>query len=431
MRYRVIADRVLTMDDQQETYSPGQVTWEDGRIVSVGSDQGDRIPVDQVIQVPGSTVMPGFLNGHNHAAMSLLRGLADDSPFFSWLTDHIWPAEAKLTPDDIYLGTMLAAAEMIRSGTVGFADMYYEVDRVAEAVMESGLRAWIARGLVGDQDPGDEKLSSAIAFAERWRVRGRGRIVPMLGPHAPYTCTPDYLARVSEAARDHDLGIHIHLAESADEIAQMKANYGRSPIQLAAEAGIFSVRTLIAHGVHIVEDDMVYLENLVGGVISCPVSNAKLGNGILPYQMLARHGVTVGLGTDGAASTNTLDMFEEMKAMAWFQKIREQKPEGFRAATALEAATRGTARVLGFDGGQLRVGAPADLIVVSSHEAHMTPEWDPVANLVYGGRGSDVIYTIVDGEILMAEGMITSFDERAVIEEARRRGAELRQESLS
>lgn len=427
MRYRLIGDYVLTMDDHATIHHPGQVTWEDGVILSVGPGDSDHSPVDQEIYAPDHLVLPGLLNGHNHAAMSLLRGMADDSPLEEWLRQHIWPVEAKLTPDDIYLGTLLAAAEMIRSGTVGFADMYFEVDRVAEAVRDSGLRGWISRGLVGFDDPGEEKLAWSREFARRWRERGDGRIVPMLGPHAPYTCSPAYLEKVAEAARADGLAVHIHLSESPEEVRDMMRQYGKSPIQIAYDAGLFSVPTLIAHGVQITEADIPWLTRLSGGgVIACPVSNAKLGNGIMPYRLLQEHRIPVGLGTDGAASTNTLDMFQEMKAMAWMQKLQNQRPDAFTAYQALWAATRGTAEVLGHPGGQLAPGAPADLIAVRGRSDHMVPEWDPVANVVYAAVGADVDYTVVNGEILLADGIITRFDEMAVIKEARDRGAALK-----
>lgn len=420
MRYRIHAGTVITMDDQGHIYQPGQVTWDDENITTVGGPESDLTPVDHHLHVPEGLVLPGFYNGHNHAAMTLFRGLADDSPLFEWLQHHIWPREARLTAEDIYLGTMVGIAEMIRSGTVGFADMYFEVDAVARAVAESGIRGWISRGLIGDQDPGGEKLDESVAFAQKWRGQAQGRVVPMLGPHAPYTCSPEYLRRVAEAARTHDLGIHIHLAESRSEIDQMLSRYGRTPIALASEAGIFQSRTLIAHGVHIDAADLTYLEGIQGGIVSCPVSNAKLGNGILPYSLLEKAGIAVGLGTDGAASTNTLDMFEEMKAMAWMQKLRDHRPDTFKAYDALVAATRASARILGFPGGQLVAGGPADLIVVATQSAHMTPQWDPVANLVYAGHGGDVRYTVVAGRILLADGVITAFDENALLAEARR-----------
>lgn len=421
MRYRMEVLAVVTLDDEDRILTNAEITWEEGIIQSIGPAGSDLSSVDQTIKVPQGILLPGFYNGHNHAAMSLFRGYADDSPLFEWLQKYIWPIEQRLTADDIYGGTMLACAEMIRTGTVGFADMYFEVDAVATAVRDSGLRGWISRGLIGDQDSGLEKLEESVSFAERWRGQAEGRVIGMLGPHAPYTCSPEYLTKVAERALDHQLGIHIHLAESLDEMEQMRQRYGKTPIQIAHDAGVFANRTILAHGVHIQPEDIQWLTGMQGGVVSCPVSNAKLGNGILPYELLNRSGVAVGLGTDGAASTNTLDMFQEMKAMAWMQKVRNQAPDSFKAKDALRAATRGSADVLGFSGGRLTVGRPADFIVVDGHRSHLTPDLDLISNLVYAAVGQDVVYTVVQGKILMAEGIITAFEEEHVIDEAKER----------
>lgn len=421
MRYRIHADTVLTVDDAFHIFQPGQLTWEHGVIVSVGPQDSDTSPVDQVINMAGGIVMPGFYNGHNHAAMTMLRGLADDSPFFEWLETHIWPREARLSAGDIYAGTLLAAVEMIKSGTVAFADMYFEMDAVARATEQSGLRGWLCRGLIGNEDSDFAKLDQSIRFAQDWQSKAAGRIVPMLGPHAPYTCSPDYLARVAELAVENDLGIQIHLAESASEMEQMQQLYGKTPIGVAWEAGLFESRLVIAHGVHARPEDLPYLQGMSGGIVSCPISNAKLGNGIMPYAMLAGHGIPLGLGTDGAASTNSLDMFLEMKAMAWMQKLSQGRPEAFQARTALIMATRGTAEILGSPGGVLAPGRPADFIVVDGTHASMTPQIDAVSNVVYAATGADVLYTVVQGEILMAEGLLTTLDEKAITEEARNR----------
>ncbi len=412
------AEHLLTLDDRQPIFSPGAVVFDDTGIIYVGPPDGYTNPVDQEVVIPEGIILPGLLNGHNHAAMSLMRGVADDSPFFEWLTQHVWPIESHLTGDDIYLGTLLACAEMIHTGTVGFADMYFEVERVAEAVAQTGMRAWIARGL---DKPDRETLEQSIEFCEAWQQAANGTILTMLGPHAPYTCPPEFLKEIAEAAQSHDLAIHIHLSESLDEVRQIRDKYQKSPIQVAYDSGVFSTRVLIAHGVHIDSDDLPFLDGLTGGVISCPVSNAKLGNGILPYRLLRDAGIAVGLGTDGPASTNTLDMFEEMKAMAWLQKVRDHHPESFSARDALWAATRGTAEVLGHKGGRLISGAPADFVVVRGRPAHMTPEWDVFANLVYSASGQDVRYVIVNGKIILQEGIITTFDEQAVLAEARER----------
>lgn len=416
------AAHVLTLDDEWHEYHPGVIVYNDTGIVYVGPPRGFQERVDREIVIPEGIILPGLLNGHNHAAMSLMRGLADDSPLFEWLTQYVWPTETHLMPTDIEVGTLLACAEMIHSGTVGFADMYFEVEVAAQAVERAGMRAWIARGL--DKADG-KKLEESVEFCQTWRGRGHGRIETMLGPHAPYTCPPEFLHEVAKKAQAYHLPVHIHLSESADEMRQMEEKYHKTPIQIAFDTGILASRTLIAHGVYIEESDLKYLDGMSGGVVSCPISNAKLGNGTMPYHLLRSAGVPVGLGTDGAASTNSLDMFLEMKAMAWMQKLKDGKPEGFGARDALWAATRGTAQILGHPGGVLKVGAPADFIVVDGRRAHMTPTWDVVANLVYAASGCDVRYSVIDGQMVLQEGIITSFDERAVLQEATHRAQRL------
>lgn len=423
MRYRMEGATVLTLNDADERFAVGQVTWENGVITSVGEMDSDAEPVDQVIHLSHGYVLPGLLNGHNHAAMALFRGVADDSPLDEWLTQYIFPLEAKLSPDDIYLGTLLAAAEMIRSGTVGFADMYFAVEEVAKAIEQSGLRGWVARGITGDLNTGMPLLQDGIEFSQKWRTHRR--ITPMLGPHAPYTVSPELAKRISEAAKDHQLGIHVHLAESPKELHDLLRT-GQTPISWAKAQGLLDQsQVVIAHGVHLQSKDIALLQAVSGGVIACPISNAKLGNGIMPFAMLRQAGVAVGLGTDGAASTNSLDMFLEMKAMAWMQKLQGERPDQFRARDALQMATRGTAEVLGHPGGVLAVGRPADLIMVDGRSAHMQPDHDAVANLVYAAQSGDVRYTVVDGQILLSEGMICSFDERAVLAEAKVRAQKL------
>lgn len=423
MRYRMEGATVLTLDEADRVFAPGQITWADDRIASVGPLDSDSSPVDQLIHVPDAVVLPGFLNGHNHAAMSLMRGLADDQPLFSWLFDHIFPVEARLTGEDVYVGTLLAAAEMIRSGTVGFADMYFHTEAVARAVEVSGIRGWIGRGLSSGDEALDH-LGEAVEFARHWKGHGEGRVVPMLAPHAPYTVDDELARAIARAAREEGLAIHIHLAESPQEVADLE-RAGTRPVAWARERGLLDVPVLIAHGTQLSQADLSALEGVVGGVIACPVSNAKLGNGVMPYPLLAEAGIAVGLGTDGAASSNSLDMFLEMKTMAWLQKLRAGRPDAFSARDALYLATRGSADVLGHPGGRLEPGRPADFIVVDGSPAHLNPWHDWASNLVYAAQGADVRYTVVGGRMLLAEGMITAFDEREVVREARGRARRL------
>ncbi|MBX5466647.1 MAG: amidohydrolase [Firmicutes bacterium] len=424
MRWRIEARAVWT-GVQGAWYAPGQVTWTEAGIESAGAPEPSSAPVDRVIRVPEGVVLPGLLNAHNHAAMALLRGLADDSALEPWLYRHIFPVEAKMTAEDVWVGTLLACAEMIRGGTVGFADMYFHADAVARAVEQSGMRAWIAPGLVEADDPGRERLLAAVAFAQRWRDRAAGRIVGMLGPHAPYTCGPDYLEAVAEAAVLHRLGVHIHLAESPREVETIRERYGLSPVALAERVGLFSARVVVAHAVHLDDRDRAILAGIRGGVAHCPVSNAKLGNGIADVPALLRQGVAVGLGTDGPASTNALDLFLEMKTMAWLQKVRGADPTALGAREALAAATSGSAAVLGGVSGQLLPGHPADLCVVSTASPHWTPVHDWDSNVVYATCAQDVRYVVCAGRMLLEDGRLTTIDEAAVRQEAAERARHL------
>ncbi|CAB1128736.1 5-methylthioadenosine/S-adenosylhomocysteine deaminase [Candidatus Hydrogenisulfobacillus filiaventi] len=426
MRRQLEARAVLTLDAGDRVFAPGRIVWEGDRILAVGPAGDPPDPDAERLVLPEAVVLPGLLNAHNHAAMALLRGYADDSALMPWLRDHIWPVESRLTAEDIYWGTLLAAAEMIRGGTVGFADMYFEVDAVAAAVERSGLRGWIARGLIEAEDPQRRKLAESVEFAARWGGPEHPLITPMLGPHAPYTCSPEYLQAVGEAARRYGLGVHIHLAESREEVAELAARYGQRPFALARGAGLFEVpRCVIAHGVQLTPEDLPALAGLTGGLVPCPVSNAKLGNGIFPYALARDAGLAVGLGTDGPASTNRLDLFTEMRAMAWFQKLAQGRPESFGAREALHLATVGSAAVLGHDGGVLEPGRPADFIAVDLEASPTTPEHDLVSNLVYALDRAQVRWVVVAGRPLLADGRILTFDEAEVRREAARRAARL------
>lgn len=421
MRARVQAQAVICQDDDHRVFAPGELTWEGGTITSVGPPGSDPTPVDRTLCEPEGVVMPGFFNGHNHAAMSLMRGLADDADLFTWLHRHIFPAESRLSADDVYIGTLLAAAEMIHTGTVAFADMYFFVDAIARAVADSGLRGYLARGLVEADDPGGEKIAETVAWAKAWASRADGRVVGMLGPHAPYTCGPAYLKRVAEAARANGIGVHIHVAETRREVKDMQAQYGRSPLAMLAEAGILSVPVILAHAIYLDDADLSLLDNVRGGAVTCPVSNAKLGSGVMDVRRLTARGVTVGLGTDGAASTNNLDMFLEMKMLAWMQKLKAEDATAFTADEALWAATRAGADLVGAPGGRLAAGRAADFIVVRTQKPHWAPTLNLVSNLVYSAVGGDVAYSVINGTLVLDDGKITTFDEKSVLEEARLR----------
>lgn len=411
---------IVTMNDDREILVDAELLIEKGRITSVGCACDPPVgwrasKAERVIEAKGKVVMPGLINGHNHAAMSLFRGYADDLPLMSWLTDRIWPLEARLTPEDVYWGTALAVLEMVRGGTTAFADMYFHMGQVAEVVKKTGVRAVLTRGLVGvGPDPG-QAIEATRKLAAEWHKGADGRIRVAVGPHAPYTCPPGFLKDVIALARELELPIHIHIAETEDETKMVQEQYGATPVQYLERAGLFDgLRVTAAHCVHLTPADISILADRKVGVISCPASNLKLAAGIAPLAELLRAGVTVGLGTDGPASAGALDMWEQMRLAANLQKVTTGEADAVTAYQALEMATRGSAKALGLDSkvGAIIPGMQADVIIVNLERAHLYPPHDVVSSLVYAGHPEDVETVIVAGEPVMEERLLLNIDER-------------------
>ncbi|MDI6639147.1 MAG: amidohydrolase, partial [Bacillota bacterium] len=302
----------------------------------------------KVIEGSGLIALPGLVNAHTHAAMTVFRGFADDMPLMEWLTQKIWPAEARLEADDVYWGTMLACVEMIRAGVTTFADMYFFMDETAKAVERTGMRASLSRGLIGSAPGADKALAEGRELCERWNGACGGRITTMLGPHAPYTCPKDFLEKVMEVASELGVGIHIHLSETEGEVKECrKLHGGMSPIELMDSYGLFEFPVLAAHCVHVSERDIEILSAKGVGVAHNPGCNMKIASGIAPVPKMLKAGVRVGLGTDGAASNNNLDLIEEMRTAALLQKVARRDPTALPAHRALEMATVNGARALG------------------------------------------------------------------------------------
>jgi 5-methylthioadenosine/S-adenosylhomocysteine deaminase len=406
----------------------------DGEIAYIGPE-ADLPPAYAGLPVyegRGRIAMPGLVNAHTHAAMTLLRGYADDLALHEWLTQMIFPAEARLTDEDVYFGTMLACAEMIRSGTTCFADMYFFMDATARAVAESGMRASLSVGMgsgAGDVDGGRAKLAGALDFCSRWNGQAGGRITTMLAPHAPYTCSTTFIKDVARAARASGLGIHTHVSETAREVTKIVTEYGKSPVEHFEALGVFDVPTLAAHCVAVSERDIDIMAAHGVRVAHNPGSNMKLASGVAPVVDMLAKGIAVGLGTDGAASNNNLDMIEEMRLATLLQKVSTGDPTAMPAAECLTMATMGGARCLGLEQliGSLEVGKRADLILVDHSLPHMEPFLAPRAtsHMVYASSSSDVSSVIIDGSVVMDERRLTTIDETAILAEARRRAAVL------
>ncbi len=423
---------IVTMNGDHDIIESGELLIEKGRITSVGNSTDPPVgwrasKADRVMDVPGRVVMPGLVNAHNHAAMSLFRGYADDLPLMTWLKERIWPAEARLTPEDVYWGTALAIVEMARGGTTTFADMYFFMDEVAQVVRKTGVRAVLSRGLVAGPEL-EEGLAQTRKLAAEWHKGAGGRIRVAVGPHAPYTCPPEVIKQAVALANELELGVHIHIAETRDEIAQISERYGATPVQYLCRSGLFDApRVTAAHCVHLTDEDINIIADRRTGVASCPGSNLKLAAGIAPLAKLLAAGVDVGLGTDGPASAGGLDMWEQMRLAANLQKAVTGEADAVTARAALEMGTRGGARALGLDGhiGAIIPGMAADVIIVDMERAHLYPPHDVVSALVYAGRPDDVETVIVAGEPVMAERVMLNLDEREVLAKSAERARRL------
>ena len=405
----------------------------DGERVGLRAD-GDRIaavgagveaePGDDVIDAAGMALVPGLVNGHTHAAMTLMRGYGGDLPLMQWLQDKIFPVEAKLTADDVYWGTRLACVEMIRSGTVRFWDMYWQPEAVGRAVEESGIRASVAPVLVDGLDAG--KSDALRADAERWldALADIGpRIKPALGPHSVYLVSEKSLKWVAELSSERDIPVHIHLSETEGEVRDCLAAHGVRPAPYLDRIGVLTPRVILAHGVWLDDDELELVGERGATVVTNPVSNLKLAvGGVFPYAKARRHGIPVALGTDGASSNNSLDLFQDMKQLALIQKHADRDPAAMPATEAWSVATGQRAPFLG-QPGRLAVGEAADFLLVRRDAPELTPG-DLVANLVYAAAGAVVDTTVVAGRVLMRGGEIAGEDEvrDGVLASARRLG---------
>ncbi|MGE5529951.1 MAG: amidohydrolase [Patescibacteria group bacterium] len=410
-----------------EPYPGAAVAVENGVILHVGTIPPGWTPNER-IDAGGRIVIPGLVNAHTHAAMTLLRGYADDLPLQEWLSEKIWPAEAGLTGEHVYWGTLLAALEMLRTGTTTFADMYFRTDDVARAVEESGMRAALSYGMIGlDPAKAERELAMGLDCALRLRGAAGGRLTAMLAPHAPYTCPDGFLREAIAAAAGHDLAIHIHVSETERENREMLSRTGRTPTAHLAELGLFTRPVLLAHGVWLTAEDIGILARAKAGVAHCPGSNLKLASGIAPVAGLLRAGVPVGLGTDGAASNNNLDLWREIHLAALVHKVREGDATAVPAQAALRMATSGGAACLGLSAaiGAIAPGYRADLIMVDLDRLHLTPLHNAVSHLVYAAEGFDVTDVMVDGRFLLRRGEFIHLDAERVRREAGRLGLDL------
>ncbi len=392
---------------------------EDNLIKTISKELPQGFESAEVIDADGKIAVPGMVNTHTHAAMTLLRSYADDMVLMDWLQNKIWPAEDGLTDDDIYWGTMLSIAEMLKSGTTCFADMYFSMDRVADAVAETGIRAALSRGLTGFSDENFTKLEENAALFKERHNSCNGRIRVMLGPHAPYTCSMDYLKKVVAKAQELGSEIHIHLAETRGEVDDCIKEHGMSPIKLMDSIGMFECGTLAAHCVHVDKEDMQIMAAKHVRVAHNPQSNLKLASGIAPVPAMLKHSITVGLGTDGTSSNNNLDMLEECRLAAMLHKNMTGDPQILPAAEALALATSEGAKALGFKNlGKIEAGQIADIVLYDMDKPYWHPRHDRTSLFVYAANSGDADTVIIDGKVLMQNARLLNMDLEKIYAEA-------------
>ena len=425
---------VLTLDERFTMYEGGAVAITGDAIAAVGPEALDYEAAER-IDCRGRIVMPGLINAHTHAPMSLLRGLADDLRLDVWLMGYMMPVEREfVTPDFVRLGTKLSCAEMIRSGVTCFADMYYFEEAVAEATAAAGMRALcgqtVLRFPAPDAPSYEDALARARDFIARWR--GHALIVPAPAPHAPYTCTPEILRACAELAAEFDVPLHTHLSETLVEVEESRRVNGMPVVPWVRKQGLFGAKVLAAHCVHVDEGEIRALKNFGAGVAHNPTSNLKLGAGVAPVAKMLELGVDVGIGTDGAASNNDLDMFEETRLAALLAKGIGGDPTAVPARMALAMATRLGARALHLDHitGSLEPGKRADLIVVDTSQLHDVPNFhrDPngvYAQIVYTAKSTDVVDVMCNGRWLMRDRALLTLDERELREAAQEQAARI------
>lgn len=438
MNILITGAKVLPMTAAQAgslPYYTGEVGIADGRILFAGEAEAVRDQTEAfrrrcdhdltVLDGRDKVLMPGLVNLHNHVSMTLLRGYADDMALMPWLTEKIWPFEAKMTADDVYLGARLGIAEMLLGGTTTFVDMYWHAEEVIRAARESGIRGVICPTFVGanydhfEQEALRILQDPTLACDERIRVR--------IAPHAPYTCPPDTIRKALSLCERFGVGIHTHVSETRDEQRTVMETYGKTPAEYLRDLGMFDYPTLAAHCVFLSESDMDIFARHGVAVSHNPHSNMKLASGVAPVARMLEKGLTVGFGTDGPSSNNDLDMWEEMRTGSLLQKVSTGDPCALSAYETLHMATAGGAKAIGMEGelGIVAPGARADLLLVDTRRAHLTPCHDLVANLAYSAKAADVDTVIVQGNIVVQGGQLCGVDLPNLYTQAQQRVAEI------
>ena len=396
------------------------------------SDEIDESNIDKVIDAEGKILLPGLVNTHTHLSMTLFRGLADDLSLDSWLNDHIWPMEANLNGDYCYIGALLGAVELIKSGTTTFSDMYFYMEDVARAVEDAGIRAVLSYGMIdfGIEEKREAEIKENMALFNACNGMADGRIKVFFGPHSPYTASEELLVKVRELADEYGIGIHIHVSETQKEINDSLDERGLRPFEYLEKIGFLGPDVVAAHCVWLSDNEIEIIKKHGVKVSHNPCSNMKLASGIAPVSKLIENGICVSIGTDGASSNNNLDLIEELKTASLLQKVSTLDPKVLDSEESIRMATIKGAEALGLDDeiGSIEVGKKADIILIDTAAANMTPDSSSLSsNVVYSANGSNVDTTICNGKILMENKKLTTLDEEEIYAKARQAIKELKE----
>lgn len=401
-------------------------------VISEIAPQIDEIDVDKIIDATGKILLPGLINTHTHLSMTLFRGLADDLSLDSWLNDHIWPMEANLNGDYCYIGALLGAVELIKSGTTTFSDMYFYMEDVARAVDEAGIRAVLSYGMIdfGDEEKRENEIKENLTLFENCNGMADGRIKVFFGPHSPYTASEELLIKVRELADKYGMGIHIHVSETQKEINDVSEEKGLRPFEYLDKIGLLGPDVVAAHSVWLSDEEIEIIRKNDVKVSHNPCSNMKLASGIAPVSKLLENDICVSIGTDGASSNNNLDLIEELKTASLLQKVSTLDPKVLNSDEAIAMGTIKGAEALGLDSeiGSIEVGKKADIILIDTNSANMVPDSSSLSsNIIYSANGSNVDTTICNGKVLMENKKLTVLDEDEIYAKARQAIKELKE----
>ncbi len=398
----------------------------DDTIQEISSSLNDN-DADKVLDASDKITMPGLINTHSHVAMTLLRGHGDDQSLQTWLNDYIWPKETNLNEELVYMASKLAMAEMIKTGTTTFNDMYFFMEETAKAVDESGMRAVLGYGMIDLFD--DEKRKAELKASEKLikscHNTCENRVQVAVSPHAPYTCSEELLRESKELSQKHNLKLHIHVSETKNEVDDLVKDKGVTPFKYLDNIGLLDSNTIAAHGVWTTDEEMNILKEKNVSIAHNPSSNTKLASGIAPVHKYIQNGVNVSIGTDGVASNNNLDMFSEMKLTALLQKVNLLDPRVLPTKETFNMATKNGAKALGINAGSIEEGKLADIILVDTLTPHMTPIRNALSNIIYSALGSDVDTVICNGKILLENKQLKTINEQEIIREVSERAFDL------